>query len=162
MSEQIPTANPDNPVPPLPPVQPAPPLYRPLTPSEERNWAMLAHLTNLLNIFTGFLGVLGALLIYLIYKDRSRYVAYQAMQSFLFQLIAWLAAGFVAAFLWVIGITLTIVIIGLLILPLAMLFSLVPIASLVYSVIAAVQTNEGKDFKYWLVGDWVRDIYNRL
>jgi uncharacterized Tic20 family protein len=123
---------------------------------------MLAHLTNLLNLFTGFLGVVGALVIYLIYKDRSRFVAYQAMQAFIFQLIAWLAAGFIAAFLWVIGIALTFVLVGLVILPLALLVTLVPIASLVYSIVGAVQTNEGRDFKYWLVGDWVRSIYTRV
>ncbi len=47
---------------------------------------MLAHLSILINLFTGVLGPVAALIIYLVYKDRSRYVAYQAMQSFIYQL----------------------------------------------------------------------------
>jgi uncharacterized Tic20 family protein len=54
---------------------------------------MLAHLSVLLNLVTGFLGVGAALVVYLVYKDRSRYVAYQAMQAFLMQLIFWAAAA---------------------------------------------------------------------
>lgn len=151
-SYQSPSFNP-------PPGQPLPPA--PLSPSEERTWAMLAHLSNLLNLFTGFLGALAALIIYLIYKDRSRFVAYQAMQSLLLQLIAWLASGVIAAFLLIIGLSLTFVFVGFLIIPFAILFSLFPIASLVYSVIGAVQTNAGRDFKVWLIGDWVRGVYTQ-
>jgi hypothetical protein len=61
----------------------------PLSPSDERTWAMLAHLSVLANLITGVLGPIAALVIYLVFKDRSRYVAYQSMQSFLFQLIWW-------------------------------------------------------------------------
>ena len=42
--------------------------------------------------------------------------------------------------------------------PIALFFSLVPLAALVYAVIAAIETSQGKDFKYWLIGDWVRGI----
>src|SRR5262245_2287069 len=76
-----------------PPVSPAP---LPLSPADERVWAMLAHLSTLLNLVTGFLGPVAALVIYLAYKDRSRYVAYQAFQSFVFQLIGWVASGALA------------------------------------------------------------------
>jgi uncharacterized protein len=41
-------------------------------------------------------------------------------------------------------------------LPFACLISLLPVASLVYGVIGAIQTSQGQDFRYWLVGDWVR------
>ena len=58
-----------------------------LSPSEERTWAMLAHLSVLINLVTGALGPIAALLIYLVYKDRSRYVAFQSLQSLLLQLI---------------------------------------------------------------------------
>ena len=57
------------------------------TSAEERTWAMLAHLSVLLNLVTGFLGGIAAIIIYFIYKDRSRFVAYHAMQSFIFQTI---------------------------------------------------------------------------
>jgi acyl CoA:acetate/3-ketoacid CoA transferase beta subunit len=34
--------------------------------------------------------------------------------------------------------------------------ALLPIGALLYGVIGAVQVSQGQDFKYWLVGDWVR------
>lgn len=41
----------------------------PLSPDDERTWAMLAHLSVLLNLVTGFLGIIAALIIYLLYKN---------------------------------------------------------------------------------------------
>lgn len=117
---------------------------------------MLAHLSVLANLFTGFLGPVIALIIYLVYKDRSRYVGYHAMQSFVMQLIAWVGGGIVAGILWAISSVLTVVLIGCLIMPIALLFSLLPLGALVYGIIGGVQCNQGQDFKYWLVGDWVR------
>lgn len=124
--------------------------------SEERNMAMLAHLSVLINLFTGILGPVAALIIYLVYKDKSRYVAYQAMQAFLFQMIVWVGWGLVVAGAWIVTGLLSIVIIGLLLIPLACLLSLVPAVAPIYGIVAAVKTSQGEDFKYWLVGDWVR------
>ena len=144
---------------PTPPTLPQIYPQAPLSPSDERTWAMLSHLSILLNLATGFLGPLAALGIYLVYKDRSRYVAYQSMQSFIFQLIGWMGGGALAALLWLISGSLVIVIIGCCLMPIALIFTLVPLAALVYGVFAAIQTNQGLDFKYWLIGDWVRGIY---
>jgi uncharacterized Tic20 family protein len=55
-----------------------------------------------------------------------------------------------------VGGILTTICIGIVIFPLALLASLLPIASLVYGIIGAIQTSQGHDFKYWLIGDWVR------
>jgi len=117
---------------------------------------MLAHLSVLTNLVTGFLGPVAALVIYLIYKDRSRYVAYHAMQSFVFQLIFWVGGGILAGITWAISSVLAMVLIGCLLMPIALLFSVLPIVALVYGIIGGVQCNNGQDFKYWLVGDWVR------
>lgn len=130
----------------------------PLSSEEERTWAMLAHLTVLLNLVTGFFGPLAALLIYLIYRDRSRYVAFQSMQSFVFQMVWWVGAGALAAFAWTISSLLAVVLIGCLLMPIALLITLMPLAALVYGVIGAVETNQGRDFRYWLIGDWVRGM----
>jgi uncharacterized Tic20 family protein len=130
----------------------------PLSPSDERTWAMLAHLSILLNLFTGFLGTLAALIIYLVYKDRSRYVAYQSMQAFIFQLIAFFGFGALATVAWFISLTLSVVLVGCLCIPIALLISLVPVAALVYGVIGAIECNQGRDFQYWLVGEWTRGI----
>jgi uncharacterized Tic20 family protein len=143
--------------------QPSPtPLQtlQPLSPEDERTWAMLAHLSVLANLVTGFLGPVVALVIYLVYKERSRYVAYQALQSFVFQMIWWVGGGALAAVAWTITGLLSAILIGLICLPLACLLSLVPVAALVYGVVGAVQCSQGQDFRYWLVGDWVRSTLN--
>ncbi len=138
-----------------PPVSPLP--AQPLSPAEERTWAMLAHLSVLLNLATGFLGTIAALTIYLIYKDRSRYVAYQAMQAFVFQVIWWIGGGLLSAFAWTIsGVLVAVFGLGCLLMPFAIIISLAPLVALVYGIIGAIETNQGKDFRYWLVGDWVR------
>jgi uncharacterized Tic20 family protein len=132
--------------------------YAPIPPQEERTWAMLVHLSVLINLFTGFLGGVFAIVVYFIYKDRSRYVAYHAMQSFLFQAITWLGAGLIAAFFITIGSVFAIFIIPLLCLVPGFLILLAIPASLIYGIVGAVQVNNGEDFKYWQIGDWVRDI----
>jgi uncharacterized Tic20 family protein len=137
-----------------PPYAPPPPL--PLSESDERTYAMLAHLSILLNLVTGILGPVAALLIYFVYRDRSRYVRYHAMQSFVFQLIWWLGAGILAAIMWTISGLLAVILVGCLLMPIALFVTLIPLAALVYGVIGAIQTNEHQDFRYWLIGDWVR------
>ena len=128
----------------------------PLSEADERTWAMIAHLSILGNLVTGFLGPVAALVIYLVFKERSRYVAYQAMQAFVFQMVAWVGAGALAGIVWAVSGVLSAVLIGLLCMPLACLISLIPLAALVYGVIGGVQTSQGQDFRYWLIGDWVR------
>lgn len=127
-----------------------------LSPSDERTWAMLAHLTVLANLVTGFLGTVAALVIYLVYKERSRYVAYHSMQAFIFQLVWWIGGGALTGIAWTFTGISSIALIGLLCIPLACLVSLVPLGSVVYGIIGAIQCSQGQDFRYWLVGDWVR------
>lgn len=124
--------------------------------SEERTWAALSHLSILLNLFTGFLGIITAFVIYLVYRDRSRYVAYHSLQSLISQLLFWAVAGFLAGIIWGVTVPLLFLIVGFCLLPLALVITIVPIAALIAGVIGAIRTNNGEDFKYWLVGDWVR------
>ncbi len=160
---------PGNAPPPMPPptipaaARPAGPTGpTPLTDSEAHTWAMVAHLAVLLNLVTGFLGVVAALVIYIIFKDRSRYVAYQAMQSFIFQLIFWAGGGLAIGLIWGITGALSAVLIGVLCIPFAfiltLLLALMPIVALVYGVYGGIEANHGRDFKYWLIGDWVRGM----
>lgn len=138
-----------------------PPSPPPVTPSQEHTWALLAHLSAYLNLITGILGPIAALIIYLVYKDRSRYIAYQALQSTIFQLIVWIGVGVVIGGIWLATAALSVVLIGLLLIPFSLLATLllivIPLASLVYSTYAGIQCSNGEDFRYWLVGDWVRD-----
>jgi uncharacterized Tic20 family protein len=127
-----------------------------LSPSDERTWAMVAHLSVLANLVTGFLGPVAVLVIYLVYKDRSRYVGYHSLQSFVFQLIWWVGGGALTAIAWTISGVLAAILIGCLLMPIAVLISLIPLCALIYGVIGAIQCSQGQDFKYWLIGDWVR------
>ena len=142
----------------LPPVRSLPPQT--MTPGDERTWGMMAHLSTLLNLVTGFGGPIAALIIYLVYKDRSRFVAYHAMQAMVFQLIWWFGGGVLIGLMWAIVGALSAIIIGIVLIPVAAvitpLLALMPVGALMYGIIGAVQTNQGQDFKYWLVGDWVR------
>lgn len=129
---------------------------QPLSTSDERTWAMLAHLSILLNLVSGIIGLIAALFIYLLYKDRSRYVAYHSLQSFFFQLVFWLGGGAVVGIAWAISGVLTTVLVGCLIMPVALLITLALPLVLVYGVVGAIQCSQGRDFRYWLVGNWVR------
>jgi uncharacterized Tic20 family protein len=133
---------------------PTPP--QPLSEADERLWAMLAHLSVLLNLVTGFLGVFTPLLLYFMFRDRSRFVAFQAMQSFMFQLVWWGGSVVLIGILWTIVGLLSAVFIGLICIPIAILFSFLPFAAVIYGIIGAIQTYQGQDFRYWLVADWVK------
>ena len=135
----------------IPQIPPAP-----LTPAEERQWAMIAHLGVLLNLATGFLGPAVPFGIYMIYKDRSRYVAYQSLQALIFQLIWWVGGSILIGIAWTITSVLSTVIIGIVCIPFACILSLMPLVALGYGIYGGIQANQGQDFKYWLVGDWVR------
>lgn len=128
----------------------------PLTPQEERQWAMIAHFGVLVNLISGFLGPIVPLAIYMIYKDRSRYVAYQSLQGLIFQIIWWIGGGVLTGIAWTVTGALSAVFVGLLCIPFACVISAMPLVALGYGVYAGIQTNQGQDFKYWLIGDWVR------
>lgn len=161
----------------VPPVEPALPAPRPeqatppiphvpynpsqtIAPGDERTWGMLAHLSTLLNLVTGFGGPIAALVIYLVYKDRSRFVAYHALQAMVFQFIWWFGGGVLIGVMWAIVGVLSAVLVGIVLIPFAVLctpvFALLPLGAIIYGFVGAVQTGQGQDFKYWLVGDWVR------
>ena len=152
--------NNDNPSPALASPQVLPVSPQPLSSAEERTWSLLAHLSILLNLVTGFAGPIAALVIYLIYKDRSRTVAYHALQSMIFQLIWWYGGGLLIGAMWATVGVLSAILIGLILIPVALVVTLVlallPIGAVIYGVVGAIQVNQGQDFKYWLVGDWVR------
>ena len=131
----------------------------PLSPADERQWAMFAHLGVLVNLVSGFLGPVVPLIIYMVYKERSRYVAYQSLQALIFQLIWWVGGGILTGVAWFITGLLSAVVIGILCIPFACIISAMPLVALGYGIYGAVQVSQGQDFKYWLVGDWVRSTY---
>jgi len=131
-------------------------LVTAISPAEERTWAMLAHMSVLLNLVTGFLGPVAALIIYIAYKDRSKYIAYQSLQSLLMQLVFWVGGGLLAATGWVITGLLSVVLVGLCLVPFASLISIIPFVAIGYGIVGAIKCNNGEMFRYWLIGDWIR------
>jgi len=134
------------------------PIPAHLSQADERTWAMLAHLSVLVNLFTGVLGPVVALIIYLMFANRSRFVAYHAMQSFLFQLAAWYGLGV----LWGVTGLLSALLIGIVLIPFACVLTPVLLLGMalapIYGIVGAVQTSQGQDFQYWWIGSWVRGL----
>jgi uncharacterized Tic20 family protein len=115
---------------------------------DEKTWSVLSHLSMFLNLFTGLLGPVAALLIWLVYKDRSQKVAFHALQSMWYQ-IGWLV---ILAVGWTITAFLTIVLIGILLIPVMIVATVVPFVLMGY---AAYKVNQGVDYRYPLVADMI-------
>ena len=119
-----------------------------MSPRDERTWSILAHLSVFVNLLTGFLGPVVALIIWFVYRDRSERVSFHALQSALYQL-GWaviLAVG------WTITALLTVIIVGLLLIPVMIVLSVVPFLHMAY---AAYKVNQGIDYRYPLVADLI-------
>lgn len=146
----------------------------------ERSWAALAHasvlVTFVLGVSTGGLAAIIAALIplaiWLAFRDRSRFVAFHAMQATVFQLgslavwIGLLVLGLAILIpAWIVTALLLIVLIGFLLLPLALILTIalpaalitLPFASLGYGLYGAYEVYAGRAFRYWLVADWIEE-----
>ena len=115
---------------------------------EERVWAMLAHLLSLLGYFGGIAQYVAPLIIYLIYRNQSKFVAFHALQSLYFQLALLVI---VAAY-----ILLGIVSCGTLFFLLPVTGSVFVVAAALFTIFAAIKTNEGEWFEYPFVGRLAR------
>ena len=136
---------------------------------------MLAHLSALLTLAIAastaglghIVGLLVPLGLYLYFSNRSRYVAYHALQATVFQalagilyVVAAVAAGAMIATAWTISGLLSVVLIGILMMPLALGLTLaagvelvaLPILGLFYALRGAYLTYQGRDFEYPIVG----------
>jgi len=120
-------------------MEPAPSV----TPSEdERLWAMLAHVLTLISAFVA------PLVIYLVFQNRSKFVAFHALQSLFFHLAV-----------WVVGLVLLVLIVTVVLACVAIpLASLVGIGALVYMLVAAIKAHQGERFEYAIVGPLARGI----
>lgn len=139
---------------------------------------MLAHLTALLSLLAGTLTsglgsvvtLLVPLAMYLYFSNRSRYVAFHALQATVFQAAAAIVivvlgalVGGTIAVAWVVAGVLSMVLIGLLLMPVALGITIVgggalaiaPFAAVAYALYGAYLVTEGRDFRYWLIGDAV-------
>ncbi len=117
---------------------------------DEKTWSILAHLSMFLNLFTGFLGPVAALVVWLVYRDRSRMVAFHALQSMWYQ-IGWLV---ILAVGWTITALLLIVLIGFVLIPVMAVVSVVPFVHAAY---AAYKVSNGENYRYPFAADLVEN-----
>ncbi len=137
---------------------------------DERIMAGLAHGSILLGFFTNGIGGIGAaLLIWLTQKEKSVYVARQAMQALMYQ-VATFVLAFVIWGCW--GVLFMMMFLppilanpeaynnapppGMWVGMTLMIFPLITMAlTVVYGLWGAVRTFSGHDFKYVVVGKWL-------
>ncbi|NJN44323.1 MAG: hypothetical protein HC806_06105 [Anaerolineae bacterium] len=72
-----------------------------------------------------------------------------------FQLIFWAGGGVLVGVMWAMTGILSAFLIGLLCIPFALVFSVLPLGAIVYGIIGGIQSYQGQNFRYWLVADWV-------
>ncbi|MFD1722180.1 DUF4870 domain-containing protein [Amnibacterium endophyticum] len=120
------------------------PAAQPLTPENERLWAVMSHVSALVGIVVGVgtIGWLGPLIIFLVFKDRSPFVRQQAATTLNFQITMAIAS--------VIAIALWIVLVGFL------LTAAIYVVTIVFSIIAAVSANKGRPYTYPLSFPMIR------
>lgn len=105
-----------------------PPAAMPLSPTDERMWAMLSHVGGL------FFSFVAPLVVYLVFRDRSALVRNQAAEALNFQIMVMIGM--------VVSAVLSIVLIGFL----TML--IVGIADLALCIMAAMAANRGEYYRY--------------
>ena len=143
--------------------------YKPVT-QNEKVLAALAHGSVLLGFFTnGVGGIFSALIIWITQKEKSAYVAFQALQALVYQVVvlvvtmsiwacwgmSWIALLFPAISdsgayqtapppgIWI-GLSLMCCPLGLMALTVG------------YGLVAAARTLSGHPFRYVLIGDWLQ------
>ncbi|MFQ6100473.1 MAG: DUF4870 domain-containing protein [Anaerolineae bacterium] len=148
--------------------------------TDEWTAAALAHASVLLTLILGIGGGVGApvglavpLVMYFGYREKSRFVAFHALQSFVYQVAGVLVYAVVAVVLavwvamaWTVSGLLSAVLVGFLLMPFALLFTLLMVLLLVcapftwlgYGLYAAYEVYQGRDFRYWLIGERLQRI----
>jgi uncharacterized protein len=106
---------------------PQPAAAAPLSEAEDKQWAGFAHLG-------GILGPVPALIIWLVFKDRGPRTNVEGKEALNFQIT--LIIG------WIVGLILTVVFIGLLVLL------AVWAAAIIFSIIGFTKVNAGESYRY--------------
>jgi uncharacterized Tic20 family protein len=117
---------------PSPYSQPSPPL----SPADEKTWSVLVHVGGI------FLQWIAPLIGYLLLKDRGPFVRYNMVAALNFQLTLLIA--------YVVGVATTFFLVGILILLAA------SVLGIVFSILAAIATNNGQYYRYPFAIDFVR------
>ena len=146
-------------------------------PTDEWTAAALAHASIMLTLVLAVAGGIGAVIgpavalaVFFGYREKSRFVAYHALQSLAYQvagvllylvftavMVVWIVIA------WLVSGLLSPVLIGFLMMPFALLMTVlvvlmlvcVPLIWLGYGLYASYQVYQGRNFRYWLIGEWV-------
>ncbi len=102
--------------------------------SESRKWGMFCHLSSLIGFIIPFGSIIAPLIVWQMKKDVSLFVDEQGKESVNFQI----SMGIWIIISWV----LVLLLIGF------VLLGLLAILELVWVIMASIQTNEGKSFRY--------------
>jgi len=108
-----------------PPAAPAP--AAPLSEAEDRQWASFAHLG-------GIIGILPALIIFLVFKDRGSFTNQEGKEALNFQITVLIAE--------IVSIMLMVIFIGFLLWPLVL------IARLIFSILGFTKAKDGVSYRY--------------
>ncbi|HET8899491.1 MAG TPA: DUF4870 domain-containing protein [Rhodanobacteraceae bacterium] len=144
--DSVPPPSPTPPsAPPTPPPAAPPSTELSAVPAEQRQWAMFAHLSAILaavlTIKLGGLGCfLGPLVIWLIKRDTMPFVDDQGKEATNFNI----TVAIVFLLMWVFAF----MTFGLGLLLTVPLWVLIALAALVFTVIAAIKSNEGVKYRY--------------
>lgn len=111
---------------------------------DDRMWAMFAHLAGLLGYALLFGQIAGPLVIYVMYKEKSKFVAFHALQSlflqvalFVIHMVLIVLGPFTCGVTWVVNVILI-------------------VASFVVIIIAAIKSYNGEMYEYTFVGPYAR------
>lgn len=116
---------------------------------DEKTWAILAHVSILLGAITvGLLGPVAAFVIWLVKKDESDYVAKQALQSLIYQIVV----AVLSWIMWIAIAVLSVAVIGICLIPVGLLLDL---AAIGYGCYAAYVCSLGQEFKYPIIWDMI-------
>ncbi len=113
--------------------------------------ASLAHFSILLVLIIGPFSIAAPLLIWLLERNkpnRSKIIEFQAKQAFYYQAAVYLISLILGG---LVGI-LSIIVIGVLLIPVLVIFG---IAAIVYGVYAGVKVSQGEKFRYIYVADFI-------
>jgi len=145
------------------------PAAAPAAPSQdERMMAALAHGAILLSL----MGLVVPIILWITQKDKSRYVAFQALQAIAFQLVRLVGVFFgLGCYMATIFSTMFLSAAAsessryggpptAFFIPFAVLCVLgaFGVACFAYAVAGVVMTLMGRDFRYFLIGDWVEQF----
>ena len=121
--------------PPAPQFSGTPSAYQPvpMSPADQRTWAIATHLSAFVAAFVA-LSFLGPLIMYTIFKDRGAFIRHHSAEALNFQLTMWI--GLIISF------PLMFVLIGL------FTAGAIAVTMLVCHILAAVAASEGRDYRY--------------